>query len=378
MRAFFFFLSLLTMVASLAVFAPGPAQAADPIRIGLMAPTTGPWANEGQDMVKVVEILVNKVNSSGGINGSMIALEIGDDGGTPKTATLAAQRLVTRGVVAVVGTYGSAVTEASQDIYDEAGVVQIATGSTSIRLSEKGLKLFFRTCPRDDEQGRVLAQKVKELGFKKPAIIHDNTSYAKGLAEEVQAMFSSLGLVVAYFDTITPGERDFAVALSKIKAQNPDIIVFTGYYPEASTLLRQKREMGWDVAIIGGDATNNRALVELAGPAAAAGYYFVSPPGPGDMKSPVAKEFFKVYLEKHKQLPSSVWSVLAGDAFNVIVEAIAKVGPDSTKIANYLHHGLEDYQGLSGTISFNEKGDRIGEVYRLYRVDEKGDFILRD
>ncbi|MDR0549548.1 MAG: branched-chain amino acid ABC transporter substrate-binding protein [Deltaproteobacteria bacterium] len=372
------FLILAALIGLVSFSGLDQAKAVETVKIGVMAPTTGPWATEGQDMVKVVDILVEQINAKGGINGVLIDLEVGDDGGTPKTAALAAQRLVTAGVVAVVGTYGSAVTEASQDIYDEAGVVQIATGSTSIRLTEKGLERFFRTCPRDDEQGLVLANKVKALGFVKPAIVHDNTSYAKGLADETREILKSLKIADVYFDAITPGERDFAVALSKIRAQNPDVIIFTGYYPEAAMLLRQKRDLNWNVPIIGGDATNNRTLVELAGVSAAAGYYFVSPPGPSDMKSQAALDLFKVYQERHQGLPNSVWAVLAGDAFNVIVKAIGTAGVNPEGIAMYLHSGLGKYEGLSGPISFNEKGDRVGELYRLYRVDPKGQFVLQD
>jgi branched-chain amino acid transport system substrate-binding protein len=359
------------------LFLPGLSRAADPVKIGVMGPTTGAWASEGQDMVKVVRLLADEINAAGGINGSPVEIVIGDDGGNPKTAALAAQRLVASGVVAVVGTYGSNVTEASQDIYDEAGVIQVATGSTSVRLSEKGLKRFFRTCPRDDEQGRVLAANVKALGFKKVALVHDNSSYAKGLADEARAIFRADGLEEAFYDAITTGDRDFTVTLTKIKAANPDVIVFTGYYPELGMILRQKKEMGWDVAVIGGDATNNVALVEMAGPEAAAGYYFVSPPGPSDIKSEAADKLLGAYRQLHGNLPGSVWAVLAGDAFGVIVEAARNVGPDAEKMAAYLHDGLKDYQGLTGPISFNEKGDRLGEVYRLYRVADDGQFVLQ-
>jgi branched-chain amino acid transport system substrate-binding protein len=352
--------------------------AADTVKIGVMAPTTGPWASEGQDMVKIVNILADEVNQNGGINGQKVEIEIGDDGGSPKTAALAAQRLVSLGVIAVVGTYGSSVTEATQDIYDEAGVIQIATGSTSIRLSEKGLSLFFRTCPRDDEQGRVLAKHVKDLGFKKAAIVHDNTSYAQGLAEEARTIFKTNGVEEVFFDAITPGDRDFSATLTKIKTTNPDIIVFTGYYPEAGLILRQKKDMGWDVPVIGGDATNNVVLVEIAGAEAANGYYFVSPPGPADIDTEKAAKLLAAYRNQFNgALPSSVWSVLAGDAFGVIVEAARAVGPDAKKMADWLHTGLQGFDGLTGSIAFNEKGDRLGEVYRLYQVDAKGAFILK-
>jgi branched-chain amino acid transport system substrate-binding protein len=348
-----------------------------PVKIGLMGPTTGPWASEGQDMEKVVILMADELNRGSGIAGAKVEVVVSDDGGAPKTAVLAAQQLIAANVLAVVGTYGSSVTESTQLLYDEAGIIQVATGSTSIRLSEKGLARFFRTCPRDDDQGRILAGHVKDLGFKKAAVVHDNTSYSKGLADVALEEFKGAGVESVYYDAITPGDRDFTATLTKIKAASPDVIVFTGYYPEAALILRQKKEMSWDIAMIGGDATNNTALVESAGTAAAAGYYFVSPPGPADIKGEAADKLLGAYQEKYGALPSSVWAVLAGDAFGVIAEAAAKAGPDSGKMAEYLHTGLKDYNGLTGPISFNEKGDRIGDVYRLYQVDDKGAFVLK-
>ncbi|MDR2301638.1 MAG: branched-chain amino acid ABC transporter substrate-binding protein [Deltaproteobacteria bacterium] len=353
------------------------AVAADPIAIGLMGPITGGWASEGEGMVQVVEILTEDINAAGGINGTPVVVEVGDDGGTPNTASLAAQKLLTLGVVAVVGTYGSSITEATQNIYDEGGVIQIATGSTKISLSEKGLKKFFRTCPRDDEQGKVLANNVKNLGFTKVALVHDNTSYSKGLADETREIFKSIGVEEVYYDSIVPSERDYTVSLTKIKAANPEVIVFTGYYPEAGLLLRQKRELGFDVPMIGGDATNNTSIVEIAGKEAADGYYFVSPPALQDMKTEAATKFMATYQKKHNALPSSTWAVLAGDAFLVLVEAIKAVGPDPEKMAEWLKTGLKDYQGLSGPIAFDQNGDRVGEVYRLYKIAPSGDFIIQ-
>jgi branched-chain amino acid transport system substrate-binding protein len=361
----------------LALFLAVCAPAADPVVIGVMAPVTGAWAAEGQDMVNVVNILAENVNAAGGVKGRKIQIEEGDDGGDPRTAALAAQRLVDSGVIAVIGTYGSSITEASQGIYDDGEVLQIATGSTAIRLSEKGLKLFFRICPRDDEQGLVLAQTVIGMGCKKIAVLHDNSSYAKGLADETTALLRKSGLEPVFFDAITPGDRDFTTTLVAMKTRNPDIIVFTGYYPEAGMLLRQKKDMKWDVPMIGGDATNNSALIEIAGDSAA-GYYFVSPPGPLDLIGAGAKDFMAKYQARHNAVPSSVWSIMAGDAFLALVEAIGNLDyPSAHGIAAYFHGKLKNFQGFTGSISFDAKGDRVGDVYRLYQVDAKGDFILK-
>lgn len=369
--------SLLAMVAALSLGLGGAAQAADTVKIGLMAPLTGSWASEGQGMKKIVELLAEQQNAKGGLLGKQIEVITEDDGGDPRTASLAAQRLTTKGVVAVIGTYGSSVTEASQAIYDEAGIPQVANGSTAIRLTEKGFKKFFRTAPRDDEQGRMAAQTIEKLGFKKVAILHDSTSYAKGLADEANALLKKQGVEVVFFDALTPKESDYTAILTKLKGANPDVVLFTGYYPEAGLLLKQKKGMNWNVPFIGGDATNNADLVKIAGKAAE-GFYFLSPPQPQDLDTPDAKAFLADYQKKYHELPPSIWAVLAGDGFRVAVAGIAGAkAADGAKVAGYLHQDLKNFPGLSGSIAFDAKGDREGEVYRLYRVDADGQFVMQ-
>jgi branched-chain amino acid transport system substrate-binding protein len=360
-------------------FVASTAHAAGPVKIGLMGPITGSWASEGQEMKQVVDLLAEEVNAAGGVDGQKVEVITEDDGGDPRTAALAAQRLATMGIIAVIGTYGSAVTEATQNIYDEAKIVQIANGSTAIRLTEKGLKRFFRTCPRDDEQAKVAAATIRKLGVKKLAILHDNSTYAKGLADETKGLLASdKGVEIVFFDALTPKEQDYTTILTKMKAANPDFVFFTGYYSEAGLLLKQKKEMGWNVPFMGGDATNNPDLVKAAGKDAAAGFYFVSAPLPKDLPSKEAKEFVAAFTKKYGNPPNSIYPVLAGDGFRVITYAIAQTkttNPD--KLADYLHTGLKEFPGLTGKISFNEKGDRVGEVYRVYKVDSDGQFILQ-
>ena len=351
--------------------------AAETIKIGLLCPLTGAYANEGQDMQRIVELLADGVNKAGGINGDKVEIITQDDASEPRTSALAAQRLATSDVVAVIGTYGSAVTEASQNILAEAGIVQIATGSTSIRLTEKGLPTFFRTCPRDDDQGATAVKTLVTMGHKRIAILHDNSAYARGLADEIKAgLEHAPGVEIVFFDALRPNERDYNALLTTMKSKDPEIIMFTGYYPEAATLLRQMAEMKWQVPMVGGDATNNRDLVKLAG-GHATGYYFLSPAMPSDLNTESGRAFLTAYQEKYGSMPSSIWPVLAGDAFNVIVEAIKAKGADSAAIADYLHNGLKDFSGLTGEIAFNEKGDRVGNLYYLYQVDANGEFVMQ-
>jgi branched-chain amino acid transport system substrate-binding protein len=348
------------------------------IKIGLMCPLTGSWASEGQDMKQIVELLAEDLNAKGGLLGNDVEIVIGDDGGDPRTAALSAQRLSTMGIVAVIGTYGSAVTEASQNIFADFDIIQIANGSTSIRLTAKGLDKFFRTCPRDDEQGKVAVKTLESMGFKRIAILHDNTTYAKGLAEEAKKLLAPSSAEVVFYDAMTPGERDYNSILMKMKSAKPEVVFFTGYYPEAGLMLRQKKEMNWDVPFIGGDATNNPQLVEIAGKDAAEGFYFLSPPVPQDLDTPEADAFLKSYAKKYNAEPGSVWAVLSGDGFLAITTAIRNTkSTDPDVLAAYLHTQLKDMPGLTGKISFDDQGDRIGDLYRLYQVDANGAFVLQ-
>ncbi|PIE71151.1 MAG: branched chain amino acid ABC transporter substrate-binding protein [Deltaproteobacteria bacterium] len=366
------FAVVVTLVFGTAAYAKGT------VKIGLMAPLTGAWASEGEDMKNIVKLLADDLNAAGGLLGKQVEVIVEDDGGDPRTAALAAQRLSTRGIVAVIGTYGSSVTEASQNIYDESTIIQVANGSTAIRLSEKGMNYFFRTCPRDDEQSRVAVKTLLQQGYKKVAILHDNTTYAKGLASEIKSNLKGTDADIVFYDALTPGERDYTAVLTTLKAAGPDAVFFTGYYPEAAMLLRQKMEMNWDVPFLGGDATNHPDLVKIAGKDATRGFFFLSPPLPQDLMSAEAKAFMVKFTERFHRNPASIYGVLAGDGFNVVVAAIKGAGSTNPKaVAAYLHDKLENMPGLTGSISFNAKGDRVGDVYRVYKVAADGSFVLQ-
>jgi branched-chain amino acid transport system substrate-binding protein len=133
--------------------------------------------------------------------------------------------------------------------------------------------------------------------------------------------------------------------------------------------------MNWNVPFVGGDAQNNPDIVKIAGKESAEGFRFTSPPVPKDLDSQGAKAFLASYQKKFGAEPGSIWGVLAGDAYLVIAEAIAKTKTtDADKVRDYLVNGMKEYPGLTGKLSFNQKGDRIGDLYRVYKIDAAGQF----
>ncbi|MCR4398592.1 MAG: branched-chain amino acid ABC transporter substrate-binding protein [Firmicutes bacterium] len=354
-----------------------PAAPAEPIKIGVQGPISGQWAFEGEGIARAVNLVAEQVNEKGGVLGRKIQVIQGDDKSDPKESALVAQKMVAEKVIAVVGSYASSLTEPASAIYDEAGIVHITPSSTATKLTTKGYKRFFRTCFLDDRQGLFAAEYFSKKGYKNLAVIHDNTTYAKGLAEWTKKYLEERGVKVVFFDAITPGEKDFTPTLTKVKAANPDAIYFTGYFPEGGLLCKQAKELKIQALFSGGNAVNNPEFVKIAGLDAAKGAIVTTEPLPGDLPYPEAKQFMEDYKKKYGDYPKSIWVILAADAMRLIVTAMEKTGSaEPAKIAEYLHTQVKDFPGISGPIiGFDEKGDRLGTIHKAYVVDDRGEFV---
>ena len=354
-------------------------MAQEPVVIGLQGPLTGPEAIEGEMARQSVETAARMVNERGGIlGGRMIKVEVVDDVCQPRAGALAATKFVSmKEVVGTIATYGSSVTQATSDIYEKFKKINIAYGATNTDLSERGLKYFFRTCGRTDTQGVFFADKVlAHFNAKKVAIMHDNTSFALGLAEETRNAVLATGNVdIVYFDAITPGESDYTVPLTKLRETHPDVFYFTGYFPEAGLLIRQARNIGIDAVFVGGDAAINDDFIKIAGIEFAAGCYQTQEALIEYFTNPEAMEFKEKYQEAYGQgnIPSSPWPVYAADALMVLAEAIDKSGStNSDVLVDYLKNQMKEFPSITGPIGFDEKGDRVGTGINLYRVNEAG------
>jgi len=374
-------LILLLVLTPLAGCAPpAPAPAKEPIKIGLQAPITGEYAYEGEGFVKVVELLVEQINEKGGIlGGRKIEIVKCDDVGKPDESSKCANQLVSAGVKAVIGSYSSTCTEPASAIYNEAGVLQITPSSTATRLSQKGYKRFFRVCFLDDRQGLFAAHfMLEKLGAKKAVFLHDNSTYAKGLAEWAEKYYKEAGGESLLIDAINPEDTDFKPILTKIDALGPDAVYFTGYHPQGGLLLKQSKELGTKFQWVMGNACNNPEMIEIAGLDAAKGTYVTTEPLPKDIPGEVAKKFYNDFIAKYGEPPASIWWVMAGDALRVIVKAMEETNStDPDKMAEYLHTQFKDYPGVTGTIiGFDEKGDRLGTVHQAYIITEEGTFEM--
>lgn len=373
-----FALLFLVLVLTLPLFT-GCKKETGTIKLGLEGPMTGDYAYEGQGFQKAVQLLVDQTNEAGGFLGQQIELVIEDDAGDPTQAALVAQRLVDAEVVAVIGAYNSTATEPASEIYNEAGLLHVTPSSTATGLTEKGFKRFFRVCFLDDRQGFFAATFAKDvLGVQNFGILHDNSTYAQGLAEHTRRYAEEMGMNVSFYDAINPDDQDFSPILTNIGAAGLDAIYFTGYHAQGGLLLKQTGELGLDLNWMMGNASNNPELIQIAGLENAVGTYITTEPLPKDVDYPEAQQFVADFQEAYDMMPDSVWWMMAAEAFNVIRYAIEETeSTDSETLANFLHNEAKDINGITGPIlGWDEKGDRLGTIHLAYIIDENGEFVV--
>ena len=354
----------------------GGGTGGDKIVIGVQGPFTGDYAAEGKGFRQAIELIKEQVNAQGGVLGKQVEVVYEDDKGQPNEATLAAQKLVSQQVIAVIGSYNSTATEAAQQVYNEAGILHITPSSTATHLTEKGYKNFFRMAFLDSAQGQFAASLlVDKLGAKKVALVHDNSTYAQGLAVWTRKFLEEKGAQVVFYDAINPQESDYSALLTNLKDANPDAIYFTGYFSQAGLLVKQARDLGIEVPIAAGNASNNDEVIKTAG-AAAEGFITTTEPAPVDLPYDEARRFLEDYKAKYNEDPVSIWTAMAADCFRVILEAVEQTqATDPARLADYLRNDLKDFPGITGPVTFDDKGDREGTVYAAYKVDG-GKFTL--
>jgi branched-chain amino acid transport system substrate-binding protein len=356
------------------IAAGGVAQAATPIKIGVQAPITGQYANEGQGIADAVKLLVKQQNAKGGLLGHPIEVKVCDDQGKAAPAAICARQLVNDGVLAVVGSYTSGAALAAQPIYARANVIQTSDG-TSDELTARGYKTFFRNAPPNSAEAVFTAGYFKAAGLKKIAVITDHSSFATGLADAVVADAKKEGIDVLDKAYINAGSQNYTPVLTKLAALHPQAIYFSGYYTDGGLIKAQMAQLGIKAKFIGGDANQNVAFAKIAGKAAA-GAIIINVPAPEDLPYPAAKEFLAQFKAAYGHQPPSIFTLTNADGLRAIFYTAEKIkSVDPAKLIPALHQ-LKDFEGLTGTFSWNAVGERTGSPYVAFEVTPEGGYKI--
>ena len=341
---------------------------ADTLKVGVQAPITGSYANEGQGIEDSVRLLAAEINAKGGVMGKQIEVIPCDDQGTAMAAAICAKDLVNKGVAMVIGSYTSTCAEAAQKTYFNAGVLQTSDG-TADSLTEHGYWTFLRNSfPNSAEAVYAANYMVNVKNYKNIAVISDFSSYAAGLAEATVAEIKKAGGNVVTYAKIKADSQNFTPVLTNIKSKNPDAIFFAGYYTDGGQLRAQQVALGIKADFIGGDANDNPDFAKLAG-SAANGTFIVNVPTPEMLPYDVAKNFLKNYKTTYGKLPPSIWTLMNADGMRAIIHGMEQTKSfDNKTVANYLMSMDKPIPGVTGPLQFAKDGNRIGSSYMTFEI----------
>jgi len=365
-----------TIVAAAVLVCGGAAYAQDMVvKIGHVGPTSGGIAHLGKDNENAARMAIDELNAKGVMIGGKKAkfeLLAEDDAGDPKQGTAVAQKLVDSKVNGVIGHLNSGTSIPASKVYSDAGIPQISPSATNPKFTRQGFKTTFRVVADDVHLGGTLGRyAVKELKGKTIAVIDDRTAYGQGVAEEFTKAVKASGGSIADAQFTTDKATDFTAILTQIKSKKPDVVFFGGMDAVAGPMIRQMKQLGITAKFMGGDGICSGELPKLSGGAMADGQVVCAEAGgvEGTQKAGM-DEFYKKYKAKFG-IDVQVYAPYVYDALNVMVAAMVKAG--SSDPAKYLPvlAKTEGYKGVTGTISFDDKGDVKNGALTLYTY--KGD-----
>ena len=314
-----------------------PSDAVE-VKIGHVAPLTGPIAHLGKDNENGARLALEEINKAGlTIDGKKVVLILvpEDDAEDPKTATQVAQKLVDAKVAGVVGHLNSGTSIPASKIYSDAGITQISPSSTNPDYTNQGFKTTYRLVATDAQQGPALADYVsKNLKAKTVAIIDDSTQYGKGLADEFEKTIKAAGVKVVTREASNNKTTDFKAILTKVKGTKPDVIMYGGMDATGGPLTKQAAELGIKAKVVGGDGMCTEKLAELAGDAVV--NVVCSEAGMALSKMAQGADFQKRYKERFNS-DVQIYAPFTYDAVYVLVDSMKRANSTDPSKLSLIH-----------------------------------------
>ncbi len=347
------------LVLGLVAACGAPAAKVEPILIGVIAPLTGQFVENGLSTRQAAELAIKDINAQGGllVDGVRrpIVLIYGDDQDSPEIASDVAKRMINQDkVVALVGLPFSRMAIPVAHIAEQARIPMISSTSTSPETTANK-KYVFRVTFTDPFQGSVMAQFARnDLKVERAAVLYDEASdYNRGIAEVFKQEFTASGGSVVAFEPYITGETDFRPNLERIKASGAQVLFLPNYYTEVPIQAEQARELGIDLPLLGGDGWDINALASLP----ALDGSFISQSWHPDTANPPAQVFIKAYQAAYGALPYDI-EANTYDAFGILFQAIQNQNSSDPEA---IRAGLANlsYTGVTGQITYSGSGDPV-------------------
>ncbi|MGE5302387.1 MAG: branched-chain amino acid ABC transporter substrate-binding protein [Alphaproteobacteria bacterium] len=345
------------------------------IKIAVQAPLSGEQAALGEHIKLGAQLAVEEAAKPFKALGFDLVFVPYDDQAKPEVGVANARNIVADpDILALVGHFNSGVALPASEVYKDAMLAMISPANTATEITDRGYPNVNRVCGRDDVQGPVGARfAAQDLKIKSVYIIQDKTLYGQGVADNFRSEAIKLGLKVLGYDG-TEERANFAPMVIPMKAKNPDLVYFGGIYHQGGLLLKQMREKGVKAAFMGPDGLDSSEMVKIAG-VQVIGSYYTTVAGPPDAY-PQTAAFAKKFKQRFgKQVES--FGLYGYDAAQVGIAAIqqaiqANGGKKPSRAAvSAAIRKLKDFKGVTGSITFDNKGDPVKAKYFVMQFDKR-------
>ncbi|QYM75151.1 ABC transporter substrate-binding protein [Leucobacter luti] len=342
------------------------------IPLGYTATLSGDFASYGLEMREGIDLAIEEINADGGVLERDLTTEVVDDEGKPANGPVIAQEMCDNAEIpAVLGFSFSSVALSGLPIYTQCGLPIVASAVTSPELSGAS-DIFFRTVFTDAYQGAEAASFISEhRGVKKVAVLYQQDDYGKGVADAFSTGIEEAGGEVTSSQAYQLGTVNFGSTVDTALKGDPDAVFIGGFYTEAGKIVNQIRDAGSDIPIFASDGAASPLFLDLAG-ANAEGVEVYAAFSASDPRAE-SSAFVKAFTKKYDKEPSS-WAALAYDATYVVSDAIESAGStDRAAVAEAIQN-TKDFAGVSGNISFDDEGNRVGDL--TFQRVEDGKFVV--
>ncbi|MEK6874199.1 MAG: penicillin-binding protein activator [Nanoarchaeota archaeon] len=326
------------------------------IVIGAMFPLSGDAASYGEPLSRQLLLTINEINAAGGVNGRPLELKLEDSKCNAKDAATAASKLINvDGVKVIFGGACSSETLGAAPIAEKSKVILISPSATSPDITKAG-DYVFRTAPSDAYAGKVAADKAIALGYRKAAIIHENTDYAQGLRKVFDKSFTTSGGSVIAVESYNPDDTDFKTQILKVKDANPDVVYIVPQAPPKGVLLiKQLKEQGVDKQLMTAEVLIGRSVVKEHGVEMEG---LIGVEAAFDEQGSIASTIIGAYRSVYGEPPYPFYQAAMRDALYLVIESVKKSGYDADAIKTNLY-ATKDWQGAIGKLTIDENGDPI-------------------
>lgn len=337
--------------------------------IGYQGPMTGDYAALGENMINGINLAVDQAVEAGELGeGVDLSVKDFDSQGDPAQAPpLANQAASDESIVAMVGPAFSGESQASGEIFEDAGLPFITPSATTPGLSENGWTYFFRTVGSDKDQGPVAAQFIAEnLGATKVAIIDDSSDYGKPLADFVeQTLESEFDAEIVERQGVEAGQQDYSAAVGAVAQSGAEAIFFGGYYAEAGLIKKQLADAGaGDVPFVSDDGAFDGAYFDTAGKETSENSYVTYPGIDVTSADPTFVEDYKAAFDSDP----GAFSIESYQNARLVIEALKSGACDRDAIREFIANFNGEIAGKQ--ISFGENGDIEAGPFTVYEAQD--------